>query len=60
MAIHSSILTWKSQGQRSLVDYTPRGSQSQTLSIHTFYSSDILRTSGLGDASPKRKRGQDV
>ena len=25
MATHSSILAWKSHGQRSLVDYNPRG-----------------------------------
>ena len=30
MATHSSILAWKSHGQRSLVGYSPQGSKGQT------------------------------
>ena len=30
MATHSSILAWKSHGQRSLVGYRPQGHKSQT------------------------------
>ena len=30
MATHSSILAWKSHGQRSLVGSSPRGRKSQT------------------------------
>ena len=37
MANHSSILPGESRGQRSLVGYSPRGSQSQTqLSAYTY------------------------
>ena len=30
MATYSSILAWKSHGQRSLAGYSPRGHKSQT------------------------------
>ena len=43
------FLPWKSQGQRSLMDYSPWGSRRVRHSVHTFYSLDILRTSGSGD-----------
>ena len=35
MATHSSILAWKSHGQRSLVGYSPRGHKETGATEHT-------------------------
>ena len=67
MAIHSSILTLEIPGTEEPDGLQSMGvTKSQTLSEHTVYSSDILRTSGLGDGisalrdCSKEEGGQNV
>ena len=48
MATHSSILAWKSHGQRSLVGYSPRGrKESDTTERLHFHITEMVKTAGI-------------
>ena len=60
MAIHSAILAWeKTHGQRSLVDYSPRGHKESDMTKHTHTRVNMYTERGKIIAPGPRNQNND-